>query len=60
MRFKQHKYGITSDIEKAFLQVQLAKEDKDVTRFYWQENPQDPTSKLVPYRFNVVLFGATY
>jgi hypothetical protein len=28
MRFRQHKYGITSDIENAFLQVQLPKKHK--------------------------------
>ena len=33
MRFRQHQIGLTVDITKAFLQVKLADEDKDVTRF---------------------------
>ena len=34
-------------------------EDRDYTTFFWPEDPWDPNSKLVTYRFKVVLFGAT-
>ena len=38
--------------------VQLREEDRDYTRFLWFENPVDPNSNLIIYRFRVVLFGA--
>lgn len=59
LRFRYHKYACVSDIEKAFLMVELDEEDRDVTRFLWPEDPNDPQSKLIVYRFRVVLFGAT-
>ena len=33
IRFRVHKFGLTTDIEKAFLHVQLHKDDCDFTRF---------------------------
>ena len=57
-RFCVHKFGLTTDIEKAFLHVQLHKDDRDFTRFLWISNPQDPESELETYRFKVVLFGS--
>ncbi|VDI05321.1 Hypothetical predicted protein [Mytilus galloprovincialis] len=59
VRFRLHRYAITTDIEKAFLHVGLNKDDRDVTRFLWLSNPSDVTSPLMTYRFKVVLFGAT-
>ncbi|VDI53094.1 Hypothetical predicted protein [Mytilus galloprovincialis] len=58
-RFRLGKYGITTDIEKAFLQVRLDNDDRDATRFFWLSDSTDPTSELIMYRFKVVLFGAT-
>ena len=34
LRFRTHKIGLASDIEKAFLQVGLQEMERDVTRFY--------------------------
>ena len=59
LRFRFGKYAAVSDIEKAFLMVELDEGDRDVTRFLWPENVDDPESKLLVYRFRVVLFGAT-
>ena len=59
LRFRQHKYGLVADIEKAFLHVSLDEEDRDITRFLWLSDPNDPTSKFDAYRFKSVLFGAT-
>ncbi|XP_060570545.1 uncharacterized protein LOC132728870 [Ruditapes philippinarum] len=59
IRFRLHRYAVTTDIEKAFLQIQLAEEDRDVTRFLWLSDPKNPDSTLITYRFKAVLFGAT-
>ena len=58
LKFRLNKFACTSDIEKAFLMVQLREEDRNFTRFLWFENPENPESNLIIYRFRVVLFGA--
>ena len=58
LRFRFHPVGICTDIEKAFLHIQLHEDVGDWTRFLWLSNPQDPDSEFVAYRFRVVLFGA--
>ena len=50
---------LSTDIEKAFLQIGLESEDRDVTRFFWLKDPSDPSSEMTVYRFKAVLFGAT-
>ena len=59
LRFRLNEFAVTTDIEKAFLNVGLEEEDRDVTRFFWFNNPTDVTGQLVNYRFKSVLFGAT-
>jgi len=59
MRFRLGKYAVSADIEKAFLNVALHENDRDVTRFLWLSDPTDPDSELVTYLFRSVLFGAT-
>ncbi len=59
MRFRLGKYAVSADIEKAFLNVALHENDRDVTRFLRLSDPTDPDSELVTYRFRSVLFGAT-
>ena len=62
LRFRLHGHLATlcTDIEKAFLHIQLHKDDKHWTRFLWlaMYNPQDQNSRFVAYRFRFVLFGA--
>ncbi|XP_065197167.1 uncharacterized protein LOC135828673 [Sycon ciliatum] len=59
LRFRTFPIGIISDVEKAFLQVSLAEEDRDVTRFLWVRDIHSPVSgqNLVTYRFTRVPFG---
>ena len=59
LRFRTHALGISTDIEKAFLHVQLHEDDRDFTRFLWLSDPTNPNSDFQVYRFKVVLFGAT-
>ena len=58
LRFRLHPVGLCTDIEKAFLHIQLHEDDRDWTRFLWLSNPRDPDSEFITYRFRVVLFGA--
>ena len=58
LRFRTHTFAISTDIEKAFLQVHLHEQDRDFTRFLWLADPTDAESELVTYRFRTVLFGA--
>ena len=59
LRFRLHPIAISSDVEKAFLQLSLAQEDRDVTRFLWVRDTSQPPSaeNLVTYRFCRVPFG---
>ena len=59
VRFRYHQYGISTDIEKAFLHVRLHPDDRDYTRFFWLTDPTDVSSQFSVYRFKVVPFGAT-
>ena len=59
LRFRSHYYGISTDIEKAFLHVRPHPDDRDFTRFFWLSDPRDPFSSFCVYRFRVVPFGAT-
>ncbi|XP_068240206.1 uncharacterized protein [Palaemon carinicauda] len=59
LQFRTNNYACISDIEKAFLMVQLREEHRNYTRFLWLQDPTDPNSELIIYRFRVVLFGAT-
>ena len=58
LRFKQHKFTFSSDIEKTFLHVHIDETDRDFTHFLWLSDPS-ATSRFVTFRFKVVLFGAT-
>ena len=59
LKFRTNPFAFAADISKAFLRVGLQEEDRDYTRFLWPENPLDPESNFITYRFRSVLFGAT-
>jgi hypothetical protein len=52
LRFRRWKVAISADITKAFLQISLRDEDKDVHRFLW-----DCNGSIRKMRFNRVTFG---
>ncbi|XP_057305140.1 uncharacterized protein LOC130642082 [Hydractinia symbiolongicarpus] len=59
MRFRTKKIGLIADIEKAFLQISIQPQDRDVTRFLWLKDINRPPTKanLEEYRFTRVPFG---
>ena len=59
VRFRYHKVALVSDIEKAFLMVQVAELDRDVLRFLWVDDPNSDSPKVIVKRFNRVVFGVT-
>ena len=59
VRFRMNPVVMVTDIEKAFLHIGLHENDRDMTRFLWLSDPEDPKSELTTYRFRSVLFGAT-
>ncbi|XP_064477927.1 uncharacterized protein LOC135391560 [Ornithodoros turicata] len=65
IRFRSYTTVVTADIEKAFLQVQIRPEDRDVFRYLWLEQPPSPDAfpdvshKVQTLRMTRVPFGAT-
>ena len=59
MRFRYHRVALAADIEKAFLMVQVAEDDRDVLRFLWIDDPNDEHPRIIVKRFNRVVFGVT-
>ena len=57
IKFRWNVIGLTGDIEKAFLQVGINAEDRDMFRFLWYEDPFISNPKPVVYRFNRLVFG---
>ena len=55
LRFRFKRIGLVADLEKAFLQISLHPEDRDVTRFLWKSDATvaSPTT----YRMTRVVFG---
>ena len=59
LRFRTHPIAITADIEKAFLMVSIAEEDRDVLRFLWVKDVQATHPETVELRFTRVVFGVS-
>lgn len=59
LRFHLNKIAIAADIEKAFLQIDLSEEAKDVTRFSWLKDRKHLTveNNVQVYCFNKIPFG---
>ena len=57
LRFREKRVALIGDIEKAFLNIEVDKEDRDFLRFLWLDDVSDPSSEIVVYRFCRVVFG---
>jgi len=54
-RFREKRIGVTADIAKAFLQINVSPSDRDVLRFLWW----DTNGEIETYRHRRVVFGIT-
>ncbi|UYV60317.1 hypothetical protein LAZ67_1000810, partial [Cordylochernes scorpioides] len=54
-KFRKYQVGVSSDIEKAFLQIGIKEEDRDYLRFLWHTED----GRLITYRHKRVVFGIT-
>ena len=60
MRFRLNHIAIVADIEKAFLQIGLQPDQRDVTRFFWMKDSSQARldyGNIQEYRFRRVSFG---
>ena len=55
LRFGQHQFAVSADIEGMFLQVGVPDCDQPSLRFLWRE---DPTTNVVVYKYTRHIFGA--
>ena len=55
LRFRQHQFAASADIEGMFLQVGVQDRDHPSLRFLWRE---DPTRNVVVYQYTRHIFGA--
>ena len=58
IRFRMYPVALLGDIEKAFLQIGVSPEDRDVMRFIWVKNVKQEPPELQTLRFTKVIFGS--
>ena len=59
LRFRGHRIALVGDIEKAFLMVHIAEEDKDALRFLCIDDIDKAKPKVDVLRFTRVVFGVS-
>ena len=57
LRMRAHPIMLVADIEKAFLQIEIDKDDRDYLRLFWFEDLNDDNKRVKEYRFTRVIFG---
>ena len=57
LRARTHNKIIMGDLEKAFLQIGVNGEDRDLLRFLFYDDIDDPGRNIITYRFTKVPFG---
>lgn len=55
LKFREGKFAVTADIEKAFLQISIRQEDRDSVRFFWWD--KEDREKVIVFRHQRVVFG---
>jgi len=58
-RFRIFEFALSGDIQKAFLQIEVKKEDRDFMRFMWWSSVKEKnySQEVTSYRFKRVPFG---
>ncbi|KAM7302220.1 uncharacterized protein ISCGN_017737 [Ixodes scapularis] len=62
LQFRMQKVVLTADIQRAFLQIEIAEYDRDALRFLWFEKtprPGEPLPDIKEWRMTRVPFGTT-
>jgi len=59
LRFRAFKFALTADLKKAFLQVSVAENDRDVLRFLWVDDINREHPEVCILRFTRVVFGVS-
>ena len=57
MRFRAHKVGLVADIQKAFLNIEVDEQQRDLMRFLWVDDISSEDPNILIYRFCRVIFG---
>ena len=57
LKFGVHSIVLTTDIKKAYLQININEEHRDYLRFLWYRNLHQGV--IIRYRFTEVIFGVT-
>ena len=56
IRFRVHKIALVGDLEKAFLNVEVDPEQRNLLRFLWVENIESDDPNFVTFKFCRLLF----
>ena len=56
LRFRLHRVALTTDVSRMYRAVMLHESDRDLHRFVWRRNPDEP---LQDYRMTRVTFGVS-
>ena len=59
LRFRSYRVALTADIEKAFLMISVAKEDRNALQFLWVNDITSDQPGIVTLRFTRVVFGVS-
>ena len=59
LKFRMRHIGITADIEKAFHQIMIKPDDRDMLRLLWLDDVSSREPQVVQYRFCRLVFGIT-
>ena len=57
LRFRLHKVALTGDIERAFLNISVNPNERDLFRFLWFSSIESDDSEIVVLRFARLVFG---
>ena len=57
IRLRSHQVALTADIEKAFHQIVINSDDREVLRFLWYDDISKEKPSIVQYRHRRLIFG---